>query len=253
MTETPVFALSPKYSTRDFPDFPNGMTLENKIDVFEDRIYGWQIRIAKKIIRHEIDHAGLALLQIVVCYFEMLGIYLSGYIGDHRSPSNFKIGFRATFPEIGAREEEFLNTFYDSVRNGLYHIGLPKAGVILHCGDHGSVGFLPGTRNLVVCPDALVDDIDIKFHKYINDLHNPENAELKTELRIQIPLRQFQRQSLRRLRTIPMRFLWQTMCGNGLGLSIARGLVEAHHGKINIHSQPGHGTTVQVRLPAAGG
>jgi signal transduction histidine kinase len=38
--------------------------------------------------------------------------------------------------------------------------------------------------------------------------------------------------------------------GNGLGLSIARGLVEAHHGKISITSQPGKGTSVLVLLPA---
>lgn len=38
--------------------------------------------------------------------------------------------------------------------------------------------------------------------------------------------------------------------GNGLGLSIAKGLVQAHHGKINIESQPGNGTSVQVLLPS---
>jgi signal transduction histidine kinase len=38
--------------------------------------------------------------------------------------------------------------------------------------------------------------------------------------------------------------------GNGLGLSIAKGLVEAHHGKISITSQPGKGTSVEVLLPA---
>jgi len=40
------------------------------------------------------------------------------------------------------------------------------------------------------------------------------------------------------------------MRGNGLGLSIAKGLVEAHHGKIGIASQPGKGTSVQILLPA---
>jgi len=39
--------------------------------------------------------------------------------------------------------------------------------------------------------------------------------------------------------------------GNGLGLSIAKGLVEAHHGKINIISQPGQGTSVEIFLPAS--
>ena len=38
--------------------------------------------------------------------------------------------------------------------------------------------------------------------------------------------------------------------GNGLGLSIARGLVEAHHGKISISGKVGAGTVVQIELPA---
>ncbi len=39
--------------------------------------------------------------------------------------------------------------------------------------------------------------------------------------------------------------------GTGLGLSIVKSLVEMHHGDIEVESQPGRGTTFQVRLPAA--
>jgi len=38
--------------------------------------------------------------------------------------------------------------------------------------------------------------------------------------------------------------------GTGLGLPIARHLVEAHGGSITAASQPGHGTTMRIRLPA---
>ncbi len=38
--------------------------------------------------------------------------------------------------------------------------------------------------------------------------------------------------------------------GLGLGLSIARGIVEAHGGRLSVESTPGKGTTVTVRVPA---
>jgi len=41
--------------------------------------------------------------------------------------------------------------------------------------------------------------------------------------------------------------------GAGLGLTIARGIVEAHGGTISIESAPGHGTTVRFTLPGARG
>ncbi|MFN3399538.1 MAG: sensor histidine kinase, partial [Ferrovibrio sp.] len=38
--------------------------------------------------------------------------------------------------------------------------------------------------------------------------------------------------------------------GAGLGLSICRSLVDLHGGRLEIHSKPGEGTTVDVLLPA---
>ena len=38
--------------------------------------------------------------------------------------------------------------------------------------------------------------------------------------------------------------------GSGLGLSVSIGLIESHGGTIRINSTPGHGTTVEIRLPA---
>lgn len=37
--------------------------------------------------------------------------------------------------------------------------------------------------------------------------------------------------------------------GTGLGLTIVKYLVDAHHGMVELESQPGHGTTVRLQLP----
>lgn len=38
--------------------------------------------------------------------------------------------------------------------------------------------------------------------------------------------------------------------GAGLGMALAHGLTEAMGGRLDVHSQPGHGTAIDVRLPA---
>jgi signal transduction histidine kinase len=37
--------------------------------------------------------------------------------------------------------------------------------------------------------------------------------------------------------------------GSGLGLSIVKGIVKHHHGRVSLESQVGLGTTVSVTLP----
>lgn len=37
--------------------------------------------------------------------------------------------------------------------------------------------------------------------------------------------------------------------GTGLGLSIVRSIIDLHHGKIEIESQKGIGTTIKIVLP----
>ena len=39
--------------------------------------------------------------------------------------------------------------------------------------------------------------------------------------------------------------------GSGLGLAIVQAIVRAHDGRVTVHSEVGHGTTVSLHLPAA--
>lgn len=40
--------------------------------------------------------------------------------------------------------------------------------------------------------------------------------------------------------------------GSGLGLAIAKGIAEAHRGRVEVESQPGHGSTFSLILPTSG-
>ena len=44
----------------------------------------------------------------------------------------------------------------------------------------------------------------------------------------------------------------RTERGLGLGLSLVKAVVEAHHGRVSVASEPGHGATFVVTLPAEG-
>jgi len=175
MSNSPVFAISPIHTTLDFPD---GWTIENKIDIFTARIEGWQIGIAKEMIRNRIPHRGFALLHIVFSYFEMIGKYIDGYIGNDKSKYYFGKGIQATFG-VSPNEEALFKLLYSSVRNGLYHIGMTKINVMLRDDIPGSIGYNPDRNILAICPDRLVEDLDIRFHDYTKELKNPHNDKLR--------------------------------------------------------------------------
>jgi signal transduction histidine kinase len=43
--------------------------------------------------------------------------------------------------------------------------------------------------------------------------------------------------------------LARTVGGCGLGLSIVRSIVDAHHGKVRVESEPGRGSTFIIEIP----
>ncbi|MFW2380897.1 MAG: sensor histidine kinase, partial [Acidimicrobiales bacterium] len=43
----------------------------------------------------------------------------------------------------------------------------------------------------------------------------------------------------------------RTTGGSGLGLSISKAIIDAHHGSLTVESEPGHGTTFIAELPVS--
>lgn len=178
-------AISPSYTTDDFPDFPNAMTIDQKIDVFADRISGWQLGIAKEIIEKKLSpHCAFALLHLTASYFEMIAKYSDGVVDDEEtSYKNFKKGIRTVFPDVDRWPRKvsrsFLRLLYGNVRCGLYHIGMVRAGVWI-TGDMPDVMQYDKNYNIVkIDPDKLVYALLHHFGEYVWKLREPNNVDLR--------------------------------------------------------------------------
>lgn len=170
------FAISPIHTLEQFDHLPN---LNEKIEIFIARVQGWQIQPALDMQSRSIANRGFAQLLIVISFFEMIGKYRAGFIGEKSSGKYFKEGLRWTFPKISEQDTQILDSFYTSIRNGLYHIGITAPNVIIIDAIPGSFGFNEEHRALAISPDRFVDDINIRFRVYAEELRNPANIELR--------------------------------------------------------------------------
>ena len=171
-----TISISPNFTDHDFT-LP--WTLDVKIKIFIDRITGWQLNIAYKVA-NTIPHSDLATLQILFCYFEMIGKYVEGYVGENKSQKFFKIGILYTFPEVGFdQNDEIIEMLYKFVRNGLYHLGKTGSNVIISNYIPGSFGNNMKENLLALSPVKLVDDIMKKFNEYAALLIDKQNTRLR--------------------------------------------------------------------------
>jgi hypothetical protein len=170
------FAISPNHSAEEF-DHP--LNLNEKIEIFIDRVQGWQIGPARAMVDKAIPHRGFAQLLIVISFFEMLGKYRAGFLGEGKSAQYFKEGLRWIFPAIGEKDTAVLDSFYTSIRNGLYHLGITMPNVMIIDAIPGSFGFNEERQALAISPDRFVEDINVRFQIYASELRDPVNKELR--------------------------------------------------------------------------
>ena len=172
--------------TNDLSDFfsphtgsDRKLSLDEKIESFVRRTIRLQIQPAIDMQRRDIPNRGFAQLLIVLSIFEMIGKCRAGFVGEGDSAKYFKEGLRWTFHEISDAEVSLLDTFYKSVRCGLYHAGMTRPNVYLVSGRPGSFGFIAAMNMLAIDPDRFVDDIRIRFNAYASELRDPKNSELR--------------------------------------------------------------------------
>ncbi len=95
--------LSKNYKKNDIPQKYEDLTIDDKINIFIDRVRWWQLDVADKIINGYIDEDGreipkipdsnFATLSVVLSYFEMIGKYCEGYAGKSKARHYFTKGF----------------------------------------------------------------------------------------------------------------------------------------------------------------
>ena len=174
------FAISPIHNLEDFPE---GLTLDNKIEVFIARVEGWLLGPAREMIAMGVGYRGFALLSMVTSYFEMIAKYADGFTEERKSGHYFKRGLQLVFPEMELPDaEDLLSALYSRVRNGLYHVGMTKPGVVLVDPDFGpgSIAYEEEGGTVAVAPDTLVEDLSIHFNGFTKALRDPADQILRT-------------------------------------------------------------------------
>lgn len=170
--------ISPHFRHGDFPDGPSR---DQKIAVFADRIWGWMLDPAQRLI-HLDPHSGFAVLAILGTYFEMIAKYEDG-VTDRNEPGRyFRQGVRAVLRTLDSGSQvsdEVVDLLYSGLRNGLYHGGFPTTAIAVS-GDLAAVlQYDASMRVVTLNPAKVLLAIQRHFSLYIARLSDAANDELR--------------------------------------------------------------------------
>lgn len=166
-------AISPKHFDTDFP---NGLNLDDKIELFVERLEGWQLGVAHEVIQKQVSHQGFAVLSIVVSYFEMIAKYRAGYADNGQSSYYFKEGVKEVFPSLSLPEhKDVLAVLYEDLRCGLYHVGMTRHRVLLTESFPLPLAYNPRIKMVAVNPVMLVNAIQAHLTLFAAELRDKNN------------------------------------------------------------------------------
>ncbi|MGC4045056.1 MAG: hypothetical protein QM758_14795 [Armatimonas sp.] len=181
--------------TKSIKDLPEQIILEDCIDIFEERIYGWHLHVAKQMLKtmtqgeetisdRTIPHSEYAVLQVVMSFFETIAKYYDGFDKTGSSRLYFRRGIRICFgssevPE-GETADHILDCLYDRVRNPLYH-ATSAVGIEFSLAPWVVVGLVEGRNEIIINIDNFVDILVQHLRNYCKRLRNPGEIELRAK------------------------------------------------------------------------
>ena len=172
--------ISPKYQ---LSDFPSGLSVDQKIDVFEDRVEGWQLGVAQHLLDHY-PHSGFAVLSIATSYFEMIAKYRCGYVGTGDSKRYFKEGVYWVWPPLHQyptqKANKLLSKLYEEVRCSLYHGGLTGPSIMLTGEAQAPIELSADHQRMVINPHLVVPQLRNHFQMYVSRLRDHAEPELRS-------------------------------------------------------------------------
>ncbi len=173
-------------------------SFDDKVAIFYERVWGWQLHIAElcldggkdhegKADLQKIPHSAFAAMQIMLSYFEMIAKYEDGFVPANKkqgqSKKYFKAGLKSVFPSLASHNQSdvdsFLDTFYEKVRCGLYHLAQTEAGIVLTGLSQEALRFDPANKVLVINPHRLPAVLKDNLNSYRRKLLDTTNSDLR--------------------------------------------------------------------------
>ena len=165
-------------------DFTAPLSLDDKVEIFYEQVYGWQLNIADKLVNgnDSIAHADFACLQIVLSYFEMISKYHEGDTSTHGSKRHFKKGVKRVYPNVFAGQpniDDLLDRLYVGARCGLYHMGMTKPKLIVYS-QAPSIAYDDQKDIIAINTHSLTVELKTDLASYRDDLKDSSNTTLRS-------------------------------------------------------------------------
>jgi hypothetical protein len=197
----------PKKTTENFisPNFSyeklESPSFNDLLDVFEDRMRNWLLLPASKLLK--IPHCQIASVSLLFGYFEGIEIYLTGKDSKGKSGEFFTNAFLKVF-DIDTTNEKLMkkvtNSIYEQARCGFAHDAMfrnrvffsevhPKPILVTMPKKNGVFDTAGKIESIVINPVRFYQSIQIHFDRYIKDLREGSNLELKSSFEAAVNLK----------------------------------------------------------------